>query len=200
VGFRPEADVGHTQEGSSSRQSKVAAMTLRHMPWSMRSGHCISWKNKSSCFTLHGNEKFVQREKLIRPWLNSCREKVDELIPIYLSKGLMQNAECRMQKALYYVQNNWTSLTQFMSHAELPIDNNPVETTIRPFTVGRRNWLYLGNPKGAHASAFIYSLVETAKANGLEPKAYLRTLFERYPFAKTVKQRRALLPMFFKNS
>jgi len=142
---------------------------------------------------LHGDDKLAQREKLIRPWLNSFKEKVDDLIPIYLSKGLMQ-------KALYYVQNNWTSLTQFMSHAELPIDNNPVETTIRPFAVGRRNWLYSGSPRGAHASAFIYSLVETAKANGLEPKAYLQTLFERYPFAKTVEQRRALLPMFIKNS
>ena len=105
-----------------------------------------------------------------------------------------------MQKALFYIQNNWESLTAFMWHADLPLDNNPIENAIRPFTLGRRNWLYSASPRGAHASAFMYSLVESAKACGLEPRAYLHALFERYPHAKTEEQRRELLPMFFKNS
>ena len=46
-----------------------------------------------------------------------------------------------MQKALFYIQNNWESLTAFMWHADLPLDNNPIENAIRPFTLGRRNWL-----------------------------------------------------------
>ena len=142
---------------------------------------------------LHGEEKLVQRNKLIGPWLESFKAQVDELAPVYMKKGLMQ-------KALFYVQNNWASLTQFMNHAELPLTNNAIEGSIRPFAVGRRNWLYSGSPRGAHASAFMYSLVETAKANGLEPRAYLQALFERYPLAKTHEQRRDLLPMFFKFS
>ena len=77
----------------------------------------------------------------------------------------------------------------------MPLDNNPIERAIRPFTLGRRNWLFSGSPRGASASAFIYSLVETAKANGWEPRAYLQTLFEKYPEAKNDEERRALLPM-----
>lgn len=142
---------------------------------------------------LDNEAKLAQREKLIRPWLTDFKAQVDELVPQYLSKGLMQ-------KALFYIQNNWESLTAFMTHADLPLDNNPVENAIRPFTLGRRNWLYSASPRGAHASAFMYSLVESAKACGLEPRAYLQALFERYPHATTVEQRRALLPMFFKNS
>ena len=66
-----------------------------------------------------------------------------------------------------------------MQHAELPLANNAVETS---------------------ASAFMYLLVETARADNLEPKAYLQALFEQYPLAKTEEQRRALLPMFFEFS
>jgi hypothetical protein len=81
----------------------------------------------------------------------------------------------------------------------MPIDNNPMEQTIRPFTLGRKNWLFAGSPRGAHASAFIYSLIESAKANGLEPVRYLNELFERYPHAKNDDERRPLLPWNFKN-
>ncbi|HJL54081.1 MAG TPA: transposase [Arenicellales bacterium] len=100
-----------------------------------------------------------------------------------------------MQKAIYYARNNWGKLTAFLDHPVMPLDNNPIERAIRPFTLGRRNWLFSGSPKGASASAFIYSLVETAKANGWEPRAYLQTLFEKYPEAKNDEERRALLPM-----
>jgi transposase len=142
---------------------------------------------------LSGDQKLAQREKLIRPWLDKFKEQIDDLVPNYLNKALMQ-------KALFYIQNNWESLTAFMWHADLPLDNNPIENAIRPFTLGHKNWLYSASPRGAHASAFMYSLVESAKACGLEPRAYLQALFERYPHTKTVEQRRALLPMFFKNS
>ena len=64
-------------------------------------------------------------------------------------------------------------------------DNNSAENAIRPFVVGRKNWLFAGTPKGALASAGLYSLIETAKANGLEPYRYLRYLFEELPFAET---------------
>lgn len=63
-------------------------------------------------------------------------------------------------------------------------DTNPVEDAIRPFVVGRKNWLFSGSPRGAHTSATLYSLIETAKANGLEPYRYLRYLFTKLPLVQ----------------
>jgi transposase len=62
---------------------------------------------------------------------------------------------------------------------ELPIDNNRCENAIRPFVVGRRNWSFSNSQKGAHASAAIYSLIETAKHNDLEPYHYLKYVLSR---------------------
>ena len=81
-----------------------------------------------------------------------------------------------------------------VERGDLPIDNNPAENAIRPFVVGRKAWLFCDTPAGAEASALIYSLIETAKANGLEPYRYLRHLFEHLPAATTDAQRKALLP------
>lgn len=138
-------------------------------------------------------QRLQWREKLIRPWLDAYKKKVDALVPVYAKTGLMKTA-------LGYTQNNWDALTAFMLHPHLPLDNNPVESSIRPFALGRRNWLYTASARGARASAFMYTLVESAKANGLEPKAYLQALFEHYPLATTVEERRQLLPMFIKMS
>ena len=144
---------------------------------------------ESRCADLSGEAKLAERRRLIGPWVETFYGWLEEIAPSYLSKGLMRTA-------IRYALNARVSLTAFLDHAELPIDNNPMENAIRPFTVGRRNWLYAGSPRGANASAFIYSLVESAKGCGLEPKAYLQALFERYPFARTTEERRALLPMF----
>jgi hypothetical protein len=67
-----------------------------------------------------------------------------------------------------------------------------------PFCVGRRNWLFSDTPKGAKASALYYSLIETAKANGLEPYDYLRGILAKLPYADTVEKLEALLPWNFK--
>ncbi|MGA7537716.1 MAG: transposase domain-containing protein, partial [Steroidobacteraceae bacterium] len=72
--------------------------------------------------------------------------------------------------------------------------NNYVENQIRPFAQGRRVWLFCHNPLGARASANLFSLVSTARANGLEPFAYLSYLFEKLPAADTVEALEALLP------
>ena len=72
--------------------------------------------------------------------------------------------------------------------------NNAVENAIRPFVVGRKNWLFSNTPRGAHSSAVIYSLIETAKANDLEPYRYLRYLFTHLPKTSSKKELRSLLP------
>ncbi|MCB2146376.1 MAG: transposase domain-containing protein [Deltaproteobacteria bacterium] len=73
-------------------------------------------------------------------------------------------------------------------------DNNVAENAIRPFVLGRKNWLFSGAPRGAEASATFFSLIETAKANGLEPYAYLRYLFAKLPLARTTEDYQALMP------
>ena len=74
------------------------------------------------------------------------------------------------------------------------IDNNATERTIKPFVIGRKNWLFSDTVKGAKASANIYSLIETAKVNGLEPYHYLRYVFKELPKAETLDQIEKLLP------
>ena len=74
------------------------------------------------------------------------------------------------------------------------LSTNAIERAIRPFVIGRKAWLFADTPSGATASARLYSLVETAKANGLEPWRYLETLFTRLPMATSRADYEALLP------
>jgi len=69
-----------------------------------------------------------------------------------------------------------------------------VENDIRPFVVGRKNWLFAGSPDGARASATFFTLIQTAKANGLEPYAYLRYIFKKLPLVQTEQDLKDLLP------
>ena len=84
-------------------------------------------------------------------------------------------------QAIRYGLNQWSKLTAFMLDGRLELSNNRAERAIKPFVIGRKNWLFADTPRGAEASATIYSLVETAKENGINPMAYLAYLFERLP-------------------
>jgi len=95
-----------------------------------------------------------------------------------------------------YAQSEWPKLIRYVDDGHIRIDNNLTENAIRPFVVGRKNWLFSKSPEGAQASAFFYSIIETAKATGLEPFSYLTALFERYPLAKTIDEIKALLPQY----
>lgn len=113
----------------------------------------------------------------------------------WLDKAVGQVApQSALGKAVSYLANNWSKLIRYIEAGNLPIDNNPAERAIRPFVIGRKNWLFSDTPKGAHASAVLYSLIETAKANGQEPYAWLRHVLERLPQATTVEALEALLP------
>lgn len=97
-------------------------------------------------------------------------------------------------KAISYTLDLWPRLSVYLDNPLVSIDNNLVENAIRPFVVGRKNWLFSGSPRGAHASAGIYSIIETAKANGLEPYWYLRYLFEKLPACKGDDEIRSIMP------
>jgi len=96
--------------------------------------------------------------------------------------------------ALAYMGNLWSKLVRYTERGDLPIDNNRCENAIRPFVIGRKAWLFSDTPAGAHASAVIYSLVQTAKANGLEPYTWLRRVLRDLPAAKSVEAVEVLLP------
>jgi len=87
----------------------------------------------------------------------------------------------KLGEAVSYTLNEYRKLVRYMKYACATPDNNIAENAIRPFVIGRKNWLFSDTPKGAYASAVVYSLVETAKANGIEPQEYLYLLFEKLP-------------------
>lgn len=138
-------------------------------------------------------EKHTIRQQQAKPILDKIRQWLDKQIPRVLPKS-------DLGKAIRYTDKLWDKLTLYVTDGHIPIDNNPAENAIRPFVVGRKNWLHSGSPRGAKASAMIYTLIETAKANQLEPRQYLEQLFERLPTAKTESALMALLPQNFKMS
>jgi len=129
------------------------------------------------------------RQKQSKPVLKKFKKWLDATKPLTPPQGLLG-------KAIAYALKNWPKLTVYINDALLKPDNNRAENALRPFVVGRKAWLFAGSPAGAHASAAFFTLIETAKANGLEPYAYLRYLFDRLPYAHDEKDYRALLPQY----
>jgi hypothetical protein len=84
-------------------------------------------------------------------------------------------------QAIYYCLAQWDKLVAFLQDGRLELDNNRSEHSIKPFVIGRKNWLFANTPRGAKASAITYSIIETAKENGLNPFQYLIYLFEKLP-------------------
>ena len=97
-------------------------------------------------------------------------------------------------KAIGYLDNQWTAIIRVLDDGRLEVDTNRIENAIRPFVMGRKAWLFSDTVPGAEASARLYSLIESAKANGLEPYAYLKRVFTDLPAATTLAQVEALLP------
>ncbi len=86
-------------------------------------------------------------------------------------------AEGKLSEAINYSLNQYQNLVRYLKYPEVTPDNNIAENAIRPFCVGRKNWLFNSSPRGAYSSATLYSLVETAKINNVEPYEYLTFIF-----------------------
>ena len=84
-------------------------------------------------------------------------------------------------KAMDYSLRRWPALSRYATDGRLPIDNNPVENTIRPIAIGKKNWLFVGSERAGKRAAAIQSLLATAKLNGLDPAAWLRETLEKLP-------------------
>ncbi len=130
---------------------------------------------------------YEKRQSLAVPILKEFKKWLDARVEKVPPKSLLG-------KAIHYTLSQWHRLTRYTKNGIIRPDNNLLENAIRPFVVGRKNWLFSDTVQGARASALIYSLIETAKSSGLEPYWYLKYLFERLPEAMTDDDFSALLP------
>jgi transposase len=127
------------------------------------------------------------RQEKSKPVLEELEKWLNALSGQTPPKGLLG-------KAVNYTLKNWPLLIRYLEKGYITPDNNAAENAIRPFVVGRKNWLFSGHPNGASASSCLYSLIETAKACGLKPYDYMRYLFDNIPFAKIKSDYEKLLP------
>jgi transposase len=116
----------------------------------------------------------------LRAWLDRAK---DAVVPQSLTG-----------KAVAYLDTQWEKLVRVFDYGFVPLDTNRVENAVRPFALGRKNWLFAETVGGAEASANLYSVIETAKANGLDPWAYLQHVFAELPKAQSFDDVDALLP------
>jgi transposase len=118
-----------------------------------------------------------------------------EKLKSWLDKSLVTTLpKVKTGMTLSYLAKNWKKLTVYVENERLNIDNNAVENTIRPFAIGRKNWMFSNSQEGAKASAMLYSIIETAKSNDLNPHTYLQLLFTKMPLVKSIEEYEQLLP------
>jgi transposase len=129
----------------------------------------------------------VMREEKVKPLLDKIKTLLEESVDAVPPTSLLG-------KAISYSLGQWARIEAYLQDPRLTPDNNIAENAIRPFAVGRKNWLFSGSPRGAKASATLYSLIETAKANGLDPFEYLSRVFECLPHVAGGEDLQALLP------
>ena len=118
-------------------------------------------------------QRELSRQAFVEPLLDAYWSWVEKLDPQEGSK---------LEEAVVYARKQKAQLNEFIKHGDVPISNNLAENAIRPFVTGRKNWLFSDTPRGAESSAIVYTLVETAKANGMDPSAYLRCVLDQLRF------------------
>ena len=168
---------------------------LKALPDSNRSAAVAAKEGLEFCnrlFSIERDLKEATPEKRYEIRLERSRPVLDAFL-VWLnrlhSEVLPKSA---FGQAIKYCLNQWCKLEVFMQDGRLELDNNRSERSIKPFVIGRKAWMFANTPRGARASAIIYSIVETAKENGLNPFHYLNYLFEKLPNLDTPKDMNAL--------
>ena len=116
------------------------------------------------------DERYKERQKIIKPLINEFFAWLESL-PV--------RGKNKLAEAIGYAINEKAYLYTFLENGNVPMDNNRAENAIRPFAVGRKNWLFSNTARGANCSAALYSIVSTAQANGLDEEKYLTELFRQ---------------------
>lgn len=123
---------------------------------------------------LSSKERLMQRQLVIKPLVDALFAYLKKMEPTVPTSG-------QLRKAYTYILNQEKYLRVFLEDGEVPIDNNASERAIRGFCIGKKNWQMIDTINGAHSSAIIYSIAETAKANSLKPYDYFVYLLEEIP-------------------
>lgn len=172
---------------------------LKGLPLKMRSSGCKAKEALDQINRLFAierdlaqstpEERLRVRQQRSRPVVEEFRKWLDSIAADILPKSLFGTA-------VHYARHQWPKLVRFLENGRIELSNNRAERSIKPFVIGRKNWLFSNTPRGARASATIYSIVETAKENGLNPHTYLTYLFEKLPNleSKSPENLDALLP------
>ena len=156
---------------ASKSSSPGAAQIARQALKQIRNLYHVDNKGKSK----PPDERKAYRQDAIAPLLDEFRAWINKFQGRALSYGGL------LATAFTYIHNQWRKLTIFLEDGRLNLDNNTAERHIRPIAVGRKVWLFAQSEAGARATAHWYSLVETAKANDIEPYWYLKKVFEEMP-------------------
>ena len=171
-------------KGMSTKQKRSTKVSKADVALSkIRKLYAIEDNIKS----LFPEERYKQRQQQSLPILKDLNSWLEKNISKLPKDSLTYTA-------MYYTLNQWETLIRYCENGHLRISNALAENAIRPMAVGRRNWLFSDTPKGAQGSATCYSLIETAKANGLEPYDYLHHVLQHIAAADTVEKLEALLP------
>lgn len=118
------------------------------------------------------DERYKRRQEEVKPLLDEFFAWLD---------GLTVSGGTKLAKAVQYARNEKAYLYRFLEDGNIPIDNNRAENAVRPFCVGRKNWLFSASVKGADASAMLYSVAATACANGMDVEGYLTKVLKSKP-------------------
>ena len=129
---------------------------------------------EESLAELTPEERSTQRLELEKPVLDALLACANETMPKTAPKSALG-------KALHYLLEQWPYLVRYLEDGRLELSNNRAERSIKPFVMGRKNWLFANTPAGAQSSAVIYSLIETAKENHLDPYRYLLWVLRSAP-------------------
>jgi transposase len=136
---------------------------------------------------LTADDKQQIREAQAQPILTAFHRWLLDIKSQVQAKGLLD-------KAIQYTLNQWDSLIYYVHNGAVSIDNNAAERHIKPFAIGRKNWLFMGSPDGAKAAANLYSLIETAKLNDVNPEGYLKYVLEHTIDAHAPARMENLMP------
>jgi transposase len=127
---------------------------------------------------LTAEQRLEQRRQRSQPAIDELAQWLEKSLPTIAPKS-------QLGRGMLYLRKQWSKLTVFLEDGDVPIHNNQAKNKIGPFVIGRKTWMFNDSVKGAGSSAAIYSVIETAKANDLNPDMYLRWLFNTLPNTNT---------------
>jgi transposase len=152
------------------------------------------YKIEEEAVSLTFTDRKLLRQKDAKPLLYEFHKWLEE-------SSLRVGKKSKLADAINYALNQWKYLSAYIDHGEVEIDNNWVENQIRPFALGRKNWLFVGNQRGADAAAMFYSLIQTCKLNDIPPGQYLTYLLGKVEaMRKGTIDVKSLLPQFVDKS